>query len=252
MSKRDDINELYKPSKVIARVCQILFWANVSISVIMIFTSQIVSNYLTILLIIIAFVYMLFSIFDDGILWFRAESERRKNAIQNAFEVTLSDYETEGYYNNTINDSELAYAANLFESSYFTKEISKQMIAKSSIKSIIAIIVLLVTCRFIANNELLLVISQTAFSAVIVEETIRLIIFVYRIKTLYDDVYREFITNGICKITQRVWLRWFCVEYESIKAHYRIRLDESIYNKMNPGLSERWEKISNQIKTRAK
>lgn len=251
MSRRDDINELYKPSKLIERVCLILFGANVCISVITIFAPPTVVNYLTIILIIIAFLYMLLSVIDDGILWFRAESERRKDAIQNAFGVAFSEYETEGYYNNAINDSELAYAANLFESCYFTKEISKRMIVTSSIKSIIATIIFFVACRLVANNELVLIIAQTAFSAMIIEETVRLIIFAYRIKNLYDDVYREFVTNGIFRKTQRVWLRWFCVEYESIKAHYRIRLDEPVFNKLNPKLSEQWEKILKQIRTKA-
>ena len=75
-----------------------------------------------------------------------------------------------------------------------------------------------------------------------------LIIFTQRIKTLYEEGYHELITVGISTTAQRVWLKFFCVEYESIKAHYRIRLSESLFNKLNPQLSETWEKLSSQIK----
>lgn len=108
--------------------------------------------------------------------------------------------------------------------------------------------VLIISCRFIANDDILLVIAQTVFSAVVIEDAIRLIIFTQRIKTLYEEGYHELITVGISTTAQRVWLKFFCVEYESIKAHYRIRLSESLFNKLNPQLSETWEKLSSQIK----
>ena len=108
--------------------------------------------------------------------------------------------------------------------------------------------VLIITCRFITNDDVLLVIAQTVFSAVVIEDAIRLIIFTQRIKTLYEEAYHEFdycrnLNNGSESVVEIL-----CVEYESIKAHYRIRLSESLFNKLNPQLSEKWEKLSSQIK----
>lgn len=251
MSIRDDISKLYKPSKLLEQICVGLFCANIIVSIINLFVSEL-SSYCTILLLIIALMYMLLSVIDDGYFWFIAERERRKNAIQKAYDVALSELDTEAYYNNSIKDHELSYAANIFESLFFTKEISRRMIIKSCVKSFLAIVVLIVACRFVKNDEILLIVSQTVFSATLVEETIRLILFSQRIRALYDDAYCQFVTNGINTKAQRVWLRWFCVEYESIKAHYKIRLSESIFTKMNPELSKQWECISKQIKTKAK
>lgn len=252
MSKRDDINELYQPSTILSRMCLVLFWSDVLLSLVLLAASDSFHSVLTLILVIIAFLYMAISVFDDGILWYRAERERRKNGIQEAFGVSLSEYSTEGYYNNDIKDTELSYAANMFESCFFTKEIGKRMLLSSIVKSLISIIVLFVACRLIPNDDILLIISQTVFSATLVEETVQLLIFVYRINALFDDVYHEFVTVGITKKDQRVWLRWFCVEYESIKAHYRIRLNENIFRKYNSSLSQKWECISSQIKTKAK
>lgn len=251
MSKRDDINELYRPSKYLEKVCIVLFWSNVLLSVWATIDAGFIHGILSILLVIIAFLYMIITVLDDGLFWYRAERERRKNALQDAFGIPLSEYKTDEYYNNEIKDSELSYAANLFESCYFTKEISRKMLLASIIKSLVSIIVLFVACRFISNDDILLIIAQTIFSASVMEETVRLNIFVYRISALFDNVFHEFVTVGITKKDQRAWLRWFCVEYECIKAHYRIRLDESIFNKINPSISKKWEIISSQIKTRA-
>ena len=240
MSRRDDINKLYQPSKALEKVCYALFTACVGGSVI---------SYLTVALVIIAFLYMAISIIDDGIMWFQAESARRKNSIQVAYDVRLDEYETEKYYNNNnVGDPDISYATNLFESAFFTKEISEKMLLGAVAKLIIAVVVLIISCRFIANDDILLVIAQIVFSAVVIEDAIRLIIFTQRIKTLYEEGYHELITVGISTTAQRVWLKFFCVEYESIKAHYRIRLSESLFNKLNPQLSETWEKLSSQIK----
>ena len=248
MNRRDDINKLYQPSKILEGVCFWLFAADIIVSLITVCVSGDVISYLAIALVIIAFLYMAVSIIDDGIMWFQAESARRKNSIQVAYDVRLDEYETEKYYNNDISDSDISYATNLFESAFFTKAISEKMVLGAIAKLIVAIVVLIISCRFIVNDDLLLVIAQTAFSAEVIEDAIRLFIFTQRIKALYEEAYHEFITVGIQTKDQRVWLKYFCVEYESIKAHYRIRLSESIFTKMNLQLSEKWNILSEQIK----
>ena len=233
MSRRDDINKLYQPSKTLEKVCYALFTADIAISLIAACVGGSVISYLTVALVIIAFLYMAISIIDDGIMWFQAESARRKNSIQVAYDVRLDEYETEKYYNNNVGDPDISYATNLFESAFFTKEISGKMLLGAVAKLIVAVVVLIITCRFIANDDILLVIAQTVFSAVVIEDAIRLIIFTQRINTLYEEAYHELITVGISTTAQRVWLKFFCVEYESIKAHYRIRLSESLFNKQH-------------------
>lgn len=37
-------------------------------------------------------------------------------------------------------------------------------------------------------------------------------------------------------------------EYESIKAHYKVRLSSKIYHQMNESLSEEWSEIERNIK----
>ncbi len=248
MSRRDDVSALYKPSKILDKICVGLFCADVCVSLCTTFTRGKYSSYITTGLIIIALFYMVLSIYDDGVLWFRAESARRKNSIQVAYNVRLDEYETVGYYNNSIEDPDLSYAVNQFESAFFTKEISAKMCLKAGIKALLAIAVVVASCRLIVNDELLLVVVQSAFSALVIEDSIRLFLYQHRIKTLYNEAYHEFVTIGISKPEQLVWLHYFCTEYESIKAHYRVRLDETLFNKMNPSLSSEWTELYKQIR----
>lgn len=247
MSRRDDINALYQPSRTLEKACKVLFCANTIISVIAVYAESVIS-FITIVLVVIAFLYMILSLVDDGVLWFRAERARRKNSFQVAFKVKLDKYETAEYYNNDVKDPELSYAANQFESILFTKEISERMILMAVVKILVALTILIISCRFIPNDHILLIVSQTVFSTVVIEDSVRLIIFTYRIKALYDDAYHEFITVGISSLSQRVWVKFFCVEYESIKAHYRVRLSNALFIKLNPILSDEWKTLSEQIK----
>lgn len=247
MSKRDDINELYQPSKKLGLICTLLFWMDIVLSIVSVFADSQASSVITVLLIVVAFLYMTVSVFDDGVLWFRAESARRKNSIQSAFDVRLDEYETEGYYNNGFDDPELAYAVNTLESVFFTNKIVTKMLPGAIIKLLFAVVALITSIRLISNDALLLIVAQAAFSTIVAEYAIRMIIFALRIKSLYDKAYLEFVTFGISNYSQIVWLRYFCIEYESIKAHYRVQLSESLFEKMNPDLSEEWSALYEQI-----
>ena len=247
MSKRDDINRLYQPSIILNKVCACLFYLDVIISFIAIYVGDNIVYYLTIVLVIISFFYMVIFLIDDGVLWYKAESARRKNSIQVAFNINMDKYKTEGYYNNKESDPELSYAINQFESSFFTKEICEKMLFAAIAKILIAVTVLIVACRLVSSDSVLLIIAQTIFSAFVIEDAIRILLFYQRISCLFDKAYQEFITVGISKDSQKVWLKYFCVEYESIKAHYRIRLNESLFKKLNPRLTKEWSKLSKQI-----
>lgn len=248
MSKRDDINQLYDQSKKVNNICTALFWANVVISLILLFSSVPATSYLVITLAVISFLFMVLKVIDDGILWYKAESMRRKNSIQEAYKVKLDNYSTLEYYNNSMSDPESSYICNTFESIYFTKEIAERMQLKAVIKSIVSVIIMIIACRFITDDNLLLIIFQTGFSTFVIEDSIRLIIFVYRIKNLYAMAYNELVTVGVSNDRQRIWLKYFCTEYESIKAHYRIRLDESLFKKLNATLSSEWKTMLGEIK----
>lgn len=247
MSRRDDINKLYMPSQQLGEFCRIVFWGNCVFSVTSIFVSGLFFNVLSVLQIASALIFVTSSLIDDGLFWYDAESERRKNSVQNAFGVRFSELETDGYYNNAISPSILKYAMNSFESNYFSKFIAGKMLAKSTIKSIVAIVLLISVGWVISDGSILLAVSQAVFSAYVIEDTVLLAIFVVRLNKLYDEAYSTLVTTGIHRPQQIVYLLLYCVEYESIKAHYKVRLDSNLFSKYNPELSEKWEKIASEV-----
>ena len=132
----------------------------------------------------------------------------------------------------------------------FSKEIAGKMILRSCIKSVVAIAVLVVAaCRFLPDSEFLLIIAQTTFSSYVLIDTVQLVFYKLRMENLYKEGYTALITPGIKGKSRNAVLLAYAVEYEAIKAHYKIRLNEKIFKKNNDKLSEQWNQVlSHKVK----
>lgn len=247
MSNRDDVSKLYQPSQTLGTLCKALFWLNFIISLSNVFLRGTQLEIMSVIQIAMTLGYVFATVIDDGVFWFHAESERRKNSIQTAFGVRLSELETDEYYNNMVSPSAVKYCINNFESNYFSKFIASKMLVLSIIKSLLAIIILISASRMVADGSILLIITQTIFSAFIVEDTIYLTMYVNRLSSLYDSMYMMLVTTGIHSQQQVPVLLSYCVEYECIKSYYKIRLDSKIFQKYNHQLSNEWNQIAAKI-----
>lgn len=114
------------------------------------------------------------------------------------------------------------------------------------IKTILAIIVLILSIRFIESDGILLLIVQTLFSSSVILETIQLIAYCIRINELYNQVYQHFFTDRNSN-KNAYWIQWYVVEYESIKSYYKVRLDSKLFNKYNDSLGNNWKEIEKNI-----
>lgn len=247
MGKKDAINAMYNSSNHAELICMGLFVINVICSILSAVITE-CERAFSIVLIVVSVLYVLVSIFDQGILRYNAEKARRRDSIQNAFGANLSTYHSEGYYNNALPLSEFKYAVNLFESNYFTKEISSKMFPFQIVKSVVAIITFILTLLFIKSGSVMVAMTQSIFSSAIVISTIMFFIYHARMKQLFNEAYKAFITLGITKDDEKVWLKYYCLEYESIKAHYGVRLCTHIFNKNQVMLDEKWEEILKMLK----
>lgn len=247
VSKRDDVNVLYNFSKKIEQWCTILFWGNVLFSLGVALIDSGIQDILILAQILGAFLYIVLKSTDDGVTWYNAEKVRRKNNIQTAFDVTLVEQETEGYYNNSIKPSIKKYAVNTLESNFFSKHLAGKMLIKSICKSTLSIVIMIIVGWFVASQEVLLIIVQAAFSIYIIEDTVMLVIYKLRMDRLYDEAFTELITIGRRNDKQDVWMISYIVEYETVKAHYKVRLDSTLFNKYNSELSNKWENIEAKI-----
>ena len=89
MSRRDDVNQLYKYSNYLARFESVLFWLDIIAGVIAVFGNVQVSAFAIMIQIVVAVLYFVSNAADDGYFWYRAEKVRRKNNIENGLGTRL-------------------------------------------------------------------------------------------------------------------------------------------------------------------
>lgn len=244
--RNDGVSKLYKPSQIMDKINKGLFALNIICVVLSCILSDTPLQVTRILQIIFSLSFVIIEILDDGIFWYEAERVRRTNCIQNAFQINLTEYKTTGYYNNDLAPSLSKYATNTFESHFFTTHISHKMLPKKIVEVIVALLVFVVSCLCVAS-EITVIISEAIFSSFVMLDAVGLIIYAIRMKHLYDKAFSQFVSIGITKPEQKIWLLSYVVEYEAIKAHYRIRLDEKIFNQLNPQLSKEWDELQQSI-----
>lgn len=247
MNKHDEISKKYKITNCISNIGNFLFYLNILLSILLLkFESQtIIINGL----IIVSILYSILLIVNDCLFLYNAEKYRRTNCIENALDLDITNIKLEGYYNNKLPPSFNKYGLNTFENIYFSKSIAKKMLLSSLIKSLIAFIVFIFICTCNQGKYIVLIITQTVFSYNYILGFISLVFYKNRLDNLYDNFYNIFITIGIENAKQQDILIVNIVEYESIKAHYKIQLSSKIYRKLQGELSDKWNEISKKCKT---
>lgn len=153
MSKRDDVSRYYDSNAAVQKVVTYSFIVNIVGSIFTLFSSGTFFHFIILLQFIASFINILFSWLTNFIFFPAAERARRKTLIDNAFDLDTTIDETDGYYNNDLSPSVEKLILNAFESIYFTLNLSQKMIPREAIKSLGAIIVLIITLNVFTTNE---------------------------------------------------------------------------------------------------
>jgi hypothetical protein len=117
------------------------------------------------------------------------------------------------------------------------------MIFKETLKGMLSLIVLIIAFNVLSGTELVLVIFQVLFSGNYILGSVNLIAYYYKLNDLYINFYRSVITENLYSRETLICLHALCVEYEVVKATYKIRLSSKIFNKLNPDLSAKWKDL---------
>lgn len=219
-----------------------IFCLDIVVALVALISNETISSIAIVVQIVVALLYFVSNTIDDGCFWYEAEKQRRKNGIQNGLGMRLSEYDTEEYYNNNLPHSLEKYGMNILESNYFSKIIAGKMLLKVGAYALGAVVALVIACRFVSDGNVLLLIAQTTFSSYVLVDFVMLLLYKIRLEALYIEAYNVFILGSRTHINQ-AWIISYVVEYEAIKAHYKIRLDQKIFNKMNGELSAKWQDI---------
>lgn len=247
MSTRDDHSSAYKVATGLGVAETVLFALTVVLNLAATVAPNDISFCLNIAIAISAFTYSAIYMIDDLHVWYQAENGRRKGAIENAFHTKLTPMRTEGYYNNDAGDSETKYALNLYESCYFTETILKKMLPGIIVKIALSAIALTVF-MFCFDPAVVVILAQGIFSTCVLFGCTGSIVCYTRVKRLNEIFFDIFVTrqydgSGIDAIK----LKSTALEYEAVKAHYKIRLSSRVFNKLNDQLSRKWNDLLQEM-----
>lgn len=248
MNRCDDFSKMYEISGLLNRISTFLFGLNTVVAFAALYLPDYIGGLLMEAQVFSALAYVLISVIDDVFFWFKAESGRRKNCIEDAFAIELLESKNNGYYNNAATPSIMRYALNNYESAYYSRSTSQKMLPKSVIKTVVAIMAFLISWRAVKNGGFVLSVAQTLFSSVFLLDTITLCIYAFRVSRICDDFYTLLISEGgPLTPPKEALLLSYSVEYEAIKAFYKIRLDQKIFSKNRHNLSQCWDELVAKI-----
>ena len=258
MAIKDTVGDkYYRPVQLSEKIGSGLFWFSGILSIFATFIdgkmmadllganrAAIASEILTVL-----FPIFVVALFFQGLahrLYFlpRAEEARRANFLSDGFGVSLSDEETEGYYNNSFDGSVQRIAANCMESAYFTAAISKEMLKSIRAWSAIYLTVyfiLLVSRR--TDIEMIELAAGVVFSEAVLSNWLRCEFLRHRSEDVYDRLRRLFADNPSTRDDH--WsarAHEALLRYETTKATAAIPVSSKHYRQMNTSLSAEWSR----------
>lgn len=245
--RKDEIQELYDKSNKISNFVNILYFLTTSISFTLLFDFKFKDIFI-IFSIISTLGYVALSNLND--IYFRnlAETERRKSLLKESFNVNTTIKETNKYYNNNEEPSIKKLGLNCYESSFFTKKVVDKMMLSNTIKiSVLTIIYIILMIKLI-NMELLLVITQTLFSAEVLFYFIKLCYYKFQLDKICREFQDIFFIRGLSEHDANVLLLNTTMDYECLKSFCKIATSSKIFLKYNKDWSEEWLDLLKKIK----
>lgn len=251
VTRSDPIHEnYYVPLKVADQIGSYLFYfvALLSLAVLVIDTSALPTFNSAMNSIFLAASLALFGLGTATRLYFapRAEDARRQEFFATAFGVDMIDDRTVGYYNNFESDPSRKAAMQTLENSFFSKEIVRKMLRNE--RAVYAVYAIAwIVCVTVREAPITFVIwsAQIVFSEQIIARWLRLEWLRNRFEDSYKQLHTLFISGS--KKTFRAYAMTYVSTYEATKASGGISLSTSIFEKLNPSLSQQWEIVRQRL-----
>lgn len=250
MARQDPIGETYYIPLAKAEIASnIAFYLATILSIIILVLDK-SKHSVTYNIVQSTFIISVFCVFASGIatrIYFapRAQEERIKDFISNAFSVQLIHQTSNGYYNNSEPEPIKRSAASLLENTFFTKSILKHMLRNERILIVIYILAWSWAVTFRATDlDWLAVVAQVIFGEHLISRWLRMEWLRLKVEGLFKDTYNLFCSVGSFQdVNFRARAFSFLLQYEVTKSQAGISLSTPIFKKLNQNLSMEWEKI---------
>lgn len=244
--RKDEIQDLYDVTAKISNFGNILFILNVIISFVLLLDCE-YKNIFIIISIILTLGYVILTNINEMYFCNLAENERRKSFIKESFNVNTTLRETNKYYNNTEDPSIKKMGLNCYESVFFTKKVVDKMIFRSIVKVIIFATIYIFLMIQLENLEILLIITQTLFSAEVLFYFIKLCYYKFQLDKICKEFQDIFFIRGISNNDIDVLLLDATLDYECLKSYCKIATSSKIFFANNEQWSNEWQKLLSKI-----
>ena len=243
----DEVQELYDRCNKIAKYANWLFLINIAVSFILILDFKYRDTFVIISL-LLTIAYVILANINEMYFSNLAENERRKSLLKESFDVNTTLRDTNKYYNNEAQPSIEKLGLNCYESAFFTKKVVDKMLPINIIKVSILIIIYIILMIKLENMDLLLVITQTLFSAEIIFSFIKLCYYKFQLDKVCKEFQNIFLIIGLKNKDANVLILDATMDYECLKSYCKILTSSKIFLKNNEKWSKEWQKLLNKIK----
>lgn len=171
-----------------------------------------------------------------------SEDERKRVAVDNAYNMHYGESESVDYYtNDNVKQGLERLSTNMFESCFFTNKIAGVMLTHSLPKSLLLLILFVITI-FLADSKMIVLLSNLAIVSLILADCAKLIALFLRTKSILTR-FRAFYCSrkSMNQHARNSQMQLLILEYESALSWSHVLLDEGVYNKLNAKLSKEWE-----------
>lgn len=173
----------------------------------------------------------------------RAADARAQDFLSHAYDQPIAAQRTSGYYNNGEAVGMRRLAAQTFENTLFTKEISREMLKREAPLALFYLAAWLVALAYRDTSITVLgALAQLIFGEQIVARLLRLFWLQRRCEHIHEDLRRLYLSGASAAQFDGPAMDSF-TRYEVSKAAAGITLSSKVFDQLNPMLSAQWAEL---------
>ena len=249
MKRKDDASKHFKIVRIFEKITNLLFWLNMVINVILLINLNF-KFCIALISLAITIVYVVLMNINDIFLKNTAEKERRKSFLKESFNINLTPNQTNKYYNNKLEPSFQKMGLNCYESLFFSRRIANKMLSINTLKIVFVIVIYVIMFALVDSIDILLVATQTLFSAEVLFYFIKLCYYNFHLNKLDEELYNLFFSMNSVTDETKIIILEKVFDYECLKNYCKISLSSAIFNKYNDKWSKDWRKIVKNFHTK--
>ncbi len=233
------------------KITDSLFFVSAGLALGAVFTDQsypVVTSVLQIVFVVIVCAMLVLDVTSRFFLSPRGADARLKDFWAKVYNHPLTTETTVGYFNSNEASAPRRAAAQVAENVWFTRTIVTHMFKKFLPLAAASLVVLLsIWLSRSTSMSLVASITQVVLAEQILVRGVRMFWLKTRCDRLFDDLQQLFLANHNNEVFASLAFEYI-TKYEASKALASITLSDSIFKKLNPELSVKWDEIKPRLR----